>query len=146
MCGLVVGVEQLAVPEGQAAAADAPVETVPEALEDPDLMVDAGSPRSGQARPVLVVRCAVLGQRRKGGTDLVKRQADLLGHANERHASKRVSCEPALAGGGARRADESFGLVETKGGCGQPSPFAESSYGHLWLHSDNLSWINLEFR
>ena len=48
----VVGVEEPAVPERQAAAADAPVEPVAEPLEHADLVVQPGPPRSRQLLPV----------------------------------------------------------------------------------------------
>ena len=64
---LVVGVEQPAEPEREAAAADAAVQAIAQPLEQGDLVVEAGSPRRREPFPVLRGRGAVLGERGERG-------------------------------------------------------------------------------
>ena len=87
---LVVGVEQPAVPQRQAPAADASVELLAQPLQERDLRVEPGSPRPREPRPVLLVGRAVRGERRERFADLLQRQADLLrDRMNETGAARR---------------------------------------------------------
>jgi hypothetical protein len=73
LAGVVVGVQQPARLEGQAAAADAAVEPVAQALDELDLGVEARTPRPRQAGPVGLGRGAALGQGGEGVADLLQR-------------------------------------------------------------------------
>jgi len=76
----VVGVEQPAYPQRQAATADAPTEAVPQSFEHGDPGVDPGPPRVGQPLPVLLVRGATLRQRTQSGADLFEGEPNLLSY------------------------------------------------------------------
>src|ERR1700678_3582630 len=58
----VVGVEQLAHPQGETATADAPTTAVSQSFEHGDPGVDTGAPGVGQLLPVLLVWSAALWQ------------------------------------------------------------------------------------
>src|SRR5208283_4922049 len=94
--GQVVGVEQLANPQREAATADAPTEAVPESFEHGYPGVDTRTPRVGQSQPVLLVGGATLRQRSQSSPDLIEGEPDLLGHQNERHPADDVAGVAAL--------------------------------------------------
>ncbi len=66
---LVVGVQELAGVDREAAAADAGREPVAECLEGGDAPVDVLTPAAGEPLPVAAGRGAVSGEGREGGTD-----------------------------------------------------------------------------
>src|SRR5215207_4098033 len=99
-------IQQPARLQRQATTADAAREPVAQTLEHADLMLDAWTPRGRQALPVVLVRRAVVGQRRQRVADLLQGQPDLLRHPDERDATDGLTSEAALAAFGARGADE----------------------------------------
>src|SRR5207237_1332800 len=110
----VVGVEQAAELEREAAAPDAAVEPVAEPLEHRDLMVEAGAPRPREALPIVGVRGPVLGERGEGRPDFLEAQADLLRDADERDPSQGVAGIAPLTAGGTGGADQALGFVEAQ--------------------------------
>jgi hypothetical protein len=67
----VVGVQQLANPQREAATADAPTEAVPQSFKQGDPGVDTGTPRVGQPLPVLLSRGPPFRQRAQSCADLI---------------------------------------------------------------------------
>jgi len=113
--GGVVRVPDATGAERQAAAPDALAEVVAQTCEHRDLLVEAGAPRLGQAGPVGGGRCALLGQVGQRRANLVEREPDSLGGANERDSTQHVGVVPAVPRHVPLGLDQTLVLVEPKG-------------------------------
>ena len=95
--GAVAGIAQAAPFEGKAAAADAGVELVAQAFEQPDALVEHGPPLLGQPVPVRRTEGVIIRKGGEGPTDLLEREPDPLGDLDERHPPEHRPCVAALA-------------------------------------------------
>src|SRR5690606_38927799 len=138
LSGVVVGVEQAAGPQRQAAAADAAVEAVAQALDEGDLLVEAGAPGARDAGPVVLGGGARVGQLGQGVADLVEGQAHPLGDPDERDPAQHVALVAALVAGGAGRRDEPLGLVVAQGGGGHARAFAHRADAQGVVHGERV--------
>src|SRR5690606_25576260 len=96
----------------KAAAADAAVQLVAQALQPPDPGVQVAPPLPRQALPVGPGRDPVLRQGRQGLADLCQRHPGALRHLDQRHPPQHRARVAALVAGVAGAADQAARLVE----------------------------------
>jgi hypothetical protein len=128
---LVVPVDQAALGEGEAAAADAAGEPVAELLQLLDPLVEFLLPAVRGSLPERHGRRRVLGQEAEHLGDQRERDADRLGGADERDPAQRRAVIAALVAGGAAAVDEALALVEAQGGRGDAAAFGQFADGQL---------------
>src|SRR5690606_15800382 len=112
--GAVVGVEHAADVEREAAAADAGVEVVAEALEERDALVEERAPAGGEPFPLARRGGAFLGEGGERGADVVEGEADTLRGLDEGEAAEDVATVAALVAGVAGGGDQTAVLVEAQ--------------------------------
>src|SRR5687768_12451443 len=93
---LVLRIEQLALVDREAAAADARRQAPAERLEGRDAAVEVGAPALREALPVAAGRDAVLGQRRERLVDPLQRDSRRLAGLDERDPAEHRALVAAL--------------------------------------------------
>jgi hypothetical protein len=111
---LVVGIEELAGVDREAAAADAGREPVAERLESGDALVDVVTPAAGQPLPVAAGRGAVRGKGRKSCTDPSEGNSRRAARLDQRDPPKDGPLVSALVSSCSARDDQAFLLVEAE--------------------------------
>ncbi len=129
--GAVARVAEPAPVERQAAAADAGVELVAQALEEADALLQHRSPGGGKPLPVARAEAVVSGQGGQGLADLLESEPHPLGDLDERHPPEDGSAEPALPAVGPVRPDESPLLVEPQRGDVDPGAGGDRANGEI---------------
>lgn len=110
----VVGVEEVAALEGQAATADALPQIVPESDQLLDPVVELGRPSRTQPGPVGLCRGPLSRKVIEGVTDGCQRHPDTLGSSDEGQAPERLASEAALVAGVTCARDEARTFVEVQ--------------------------------
>jgi hypothetical protein len=128
---LVALVDQAALGEGEAAAADAAGEPVAELLQPGDALVEGFLPAVGGALPELHGRRRVLGQEVQDLADQRERDADRLRGPDEGDPAQRGAVVTALVTGGAAAVDQALALVEPEGGGGHSAALGQLSDGQF---------------
>src|SRR5690606_28847198 len=113
------GVEHATDAQRQAAATDARVEVVAEALQQADTRVKQRSPRGGEPLPLRRGGGAIFWQRREGASNLVEREANALRGLDARKPAGHVTPGAALAARSRDGRDEPAMLVEAERGGGE---------------------------
>src|SRR5881392_4466013 len=108
----VVGVEQVALVDREAAAADARRQAVAEGLESLDAGVEVVSPLVREALPVLAARRAPRGEAFERASDVGERHSRCSAGLDERDAAQDGAVVAALVAVGSRRLDQAMALVE----------------------------------
>src|SRR6266498_331295 len=122
---LVVGIEQTARLEREAAAADARVEPSADRLERLDAHVELLAPAAREPLPVALRRRASLGKGVERATDPLERDAGGLARPHESHAAERDCGIAALVAVGSVSGDQALPLVEAERRLGDAAPVRE---------------------
>jgi len=133
----IVAVEELALVERQAAAADAPGYAVAQALQLPDPMVEIGCPQPRDFHPVLPVGNVVGRQPRQHLADLGEWNADLLGDLDNRDAPQHVLAIAPLVAAGAVARDQPLGFIEMQGRDGHAGAARDLADREFLRHKQN---------
>ena len=112
--GLVVGVQQLALVDREAAAADAGGQALAQGLQGLDACVEVVTPAARQALPVAPARRSARRQARECGADLDERDAGGSACLDERDPAKNGSVVAALVAVRPGRGDQAATLVEAQ--------------------------------
>src|SRR5919197_228205 len=132
--GLVVGVEQRALVDRQAAAADARGEPVAHCLEGPDPAVEVLAPAAGEPFPVAARRGARGGERVERGPDPLERDPGGAAGLDQRDpAQDGTAVAPLVAVGSACR-EQALSLVEPERGRSNAAPGGELADRQLCTH------------
>jgi hypothetical protein len=114
LAGLVVGVEQSAGVDREAAAAYAGREPVAERLQGGDLAVEVVAPATGEPLPVAARGSAVGGKRLERGADSLECDPGGAAGLDEGDPPKDRALVPALVSARSARGDQPLGLVEAE--------------------------------
>src|SRR5262245_57506523 len=113
--GLVVGVQQLAAVDREAAAADARRQALAEGLQGLDARVEVVAPAVRETLPVAAARGAVARQRPERAPDPLERDAGRAARLDEREPAQDGAVVAALIPVGPRGRDQAPPLVEAQG-------------------------------
>jgi hypothetical protein len=130
----VVGVEEAAAVDGEAAAADACREAVAERLERFDALVDLGAPAAGEAFPVASGRRPLIREGVEGPLDLFEGDAGGAAGPDDGHAAEGRAPVAALVAAGALGLDQAALFIETERGGGDTAAGGELADRQLTGH------------
>src|SRR5688500_13628323 len=114
----VSGIGELALLQGETAAADALRESLPQPFELGDAIVNPSGPPGRQLRPVGALRHAIVRALRQLHADLIEREADLLGEDDEGNPGAARPLIAAMARPCPLRCDQPAVLIEPQRGRG----------------------------
>jgi hypothetical protein len=132
--GFVVGVEQVALVDREAAAPDARGQAVAEGLQRFDAPVEVVSPLVREALPVLAARRAPRGEAIERCADLGERDSGGAAGLDEGDPAQDGAVVASLVAVGAGRRDQALALVEAERGGADAAPRGDLAYRKLRSH------------
>jgi hypothetical protein len=118
----VVGIEERAGPQAQAATADAVGEIVAQSLKMQDPIVEVRTPSGGEPGPIPAAGNTIGGQRGQRVPDAGQRNPQPLRHLDERHPSQGVAGVAALITRRSTAGDQALSFVEVQRRDGDAGP------------------------